>query len=253
MYGLIGEKLGHSYSKIIHEKLADYEYNLFPLTKAEFKDFMTKKDFTAINVTIPYKESVIPYLDELESEAKRIGAVNTIYRYEGKLIGANTDYYGFKYLLEYNNIDVKDKRVLILGNGGAAKAVIAVIKDLDAREIKVVSILNEANTITYEEAYSISNDIDIIINTSPLGMYPNIDESPIDLSDFNNLNAVVDVVYNPLETKIYKDAKAKGIVAATGLIMLIAQAKEAVELFTDKKVDDIKIEEIYKELLKNFE
>lgn len=250
MYGLIGGKLGHSYSKMIHEQLADYEYSLIPLEQNEFEEFMTKRDFTAINVTIPYKEAVIPYLDELHPAAKAIGAVNTIFRKDGKLIGANTDYYGFEYLLLNNNIEIKDRTCMILGNGGAAKAIKAVLNNLGSKAIVIVNIIDEPNTISYDQAYRDYKDADIIINTSPVGMFPEVDKAPIDLSKFNDLKAVVDIVYNPTETKLYKDASSLGIPAVTGLEMLVAQAKEAVEYFTNQPIAIEEIDRIYKEILK---
>ncbi|HHT96444.1 MAG TPA: shikimate dehydrogenase [Clostridiales bacterium] len=249
MYGLIGGKLGHSYSKMIHEKLADYEYNLIPLNEEEFHDFMKKRAFKAINITIPYKEAVIPYLDFLDSSAKNIGAVNTILKKDNKLIGSNTDYYGFEYLLLNNNINIDKRSCIIIGNGGAAKAVKAVIKDLAASEIKIISLRNVDNTISYEEAYKNYNDVEVIINTSPVGMYPDIDKSPIDLKQFKNLESVVDVIYNPIETKLYKDAISLGINSVTGLEMLVAQAKAAVEIFTDKSINKDIIHDIYSEIL----
>lgn len=252
MYGLIGGKLGHSYSKIIHEKLADYNYNLIPLNEDEFHDFMKKRAFQAINVTIPYKETVIPYLDILDSSAQNIGAVNTILRKDDKLIGYNTDYYGFEYLLLYNNINIDKRRCIIIGNGGAAKAVKAVIKDLGASEIIIISLRNEENTISYERAYKDYNDVEVIINTCPVGMYPDLDKSPIDLNRFNNLESVVDVIYNPIKTKLYKDAVSLGINSVTGLEMLVAQAKAAVELFTDKSINKDVIHEIYLAILNEF-
>lgn len=248
-YGLIGEKLGHSFSKIIHEQLADYTYNLIPLTKEEFKIFMTKKDFKSINVTIPYKQDVIPYLYYIDENAKSIGAVNTIVNKEGLLYGYNTDFTGFLYTLNHNNIEIKNKKVIVLGNGGASKAIIAVLKYLKAKEILIVYYKENPNTITYEECYNNHTDADIIINTTPVGMYPNTDKSPIDLDKFKNCKSVVDIVYNPLKTKLLIQAEDLNIKAVNGLEMLVAQAKYAVEYFLDKKIDDNLIDKIYKNLL----
>ncbi len=259
-YGLIGERLGHSYSKIIHEKLADYTYDLIPLTREELVSFMQKKDFTAINVTIPYKQEVIPYLDELDPLAKEIGAVNTIVNRSGHYIGYNTDFYGFVYLLTKNQIDVFGKKCLILGNGGTSHTVRAVLKHLGASEILVVSRnasdavetdLSEGfQTITYEECYDKHTDAKVIINTTPLGMYPNMDASPLDLITFTSCEAVVDAIFNPLRTKLALQAEELGIKAVTGLEMLVAQAKQAIEYFLDKKLEDQVIEEVYQEMLK---
>lgn len=248
-YGLIGEKLGHSYSKVIHEKLADYTYDLIPLDSEEFQAFMTKKDFTAINVTIPYKQKVIPYLDKLHETAKAVGAVNTIVNNQGVLIGYNTDFYGFEYMLIHNNIVIEGKKCLVLGNGGAARAVVAVLEHLKAGEILIVSRTASESTISYEDCYQNHSDSDIIINTTPLGMYPNIDASPIDLTTFKKCQAVVDLIYNPLDTKLTLQARELGIKSVTGLIMLVAQAKQAIEYFLGMKLEDDVIDKITSELI----
>lgn len=255
-YGLIGEKLGHSYSKIIHEKLAEYTYDLIPLTREEFVSFMTEKNFTAINVTIPYKQEVIPYLDELDPLAARIGAVNTIVNKNGRFIGYNTDFYGFQYMLRHNRIEVSGKKCLVLGTGGTSHTVRAVLKHLGAAEILVVSrkdlkdneLTDSISVISYETCYQKHTDADIIVNTTPLGMYPKIDASPLDLTVFTGCTAVVDVIFNPLKTKLALQAEELGMKAVTGLEMLVAQAKQAIEYFLDKKLEDNKIEEVYQEL-----
>jgi len=252
-YGLIGEKLGHSYSKIIHEKLADYTYDLIPLTRDEFTPFMEKKDFTAINVTIPYKQEVIPYLDELHPLAKEIGAVNTIVNKSGHYIGYNTDFYGFEYMITHNNISIQGKKCLLLGNGGTAQTVHAVLKHLGAAEILVVSRQNTADTISYENCYHYRTDAQVIVNTTPLGMYPNPNVSPLDLTTFSECEAVVDVIFNPLNTKLTLQAKALGIKAVTGLEMLVAQAKQAIEYFLDTKLADVVIDETYQMLLQKLD
>jgi shikimate dehydrogenase len=248
-YGLIGEKLGHSYSKPIHEKLADYAYEITPLTRDDFHKFMEDRDFKAINVTIPYKSDVIPYLDEINEHAKQIGAVNTIVNKNGKLVGYNTDYSGFLYTLVHNCIEIKDKKVIVLGNGGGAKAIIAVLKALKAKDIIIVKRMSGDGVISYEECLLKHSDGDLIINTSPVGMYPNVDESPIDVSLYKNCVAVVDIIYNPLKTKLLLQAEALGMKAVNGLEMLVAQAKYAVEYFLDKKIDDAVIDQIYKDIL----
>lgn len=247
-YGLIGEKLGHSYSKEIHEKLTNYIYTLQPLTKEEFPAFMKSRDFKAINVTIPYKQDVIPYLDELDENARNIGAVNTIVKKGDKLIGHNTDFYGFLYMIEHNHISITDKKVIVLGNGGASKAIIAVIKYLKVKEIIIVNRTKRDGVITYEDCYKNHIDGEVIINTSPVGMYPNVDASPIDVSQFSRCEAVIDIIYNPLKTKLLQQAESMGIQAVNGLEMLVAQAKYAVEYFLDTKIDDLQINKIYKEM-----
>ncbi|WP_455714087.1 shikimate dehydrogenase family protein [Anaerosporobacter sp.] len=248
-YGLIGEKLGHSFSKEIHEKLADYQYDITPLTREEFPEFMKARDFKAINVTIPYKCDVIPYLDEMDSNAKSIGAVNTIVNKDGKLIGHNTDFSGFLYMIEHHNVTIEGKKILVIGNGGASKAVIAVLNHLRAAEIIIVDIITGPGVITKEEALEKHLDVEVIINTSPVGMYPNIDNSPINLEPFSRCKAVLDVIYNPLQTKLTKQASDLGMQAINGLEMLVGQAKYAVEFFLDKHIDDEVIDPIYNQIM----
>lgn len=247
-YGLIGEKLGHSYSKIIHEKLAPYQYTLFPLSKEEFPVFMEARDFDAINVTIPYKEAVLKYLDEIDETAAAIGAVNTIVKREGKLYGYNTDAYGFSYLLKFHDIDVKGKNCFCLGNGGAAKAVMYVLRKEGALNATLVSRTKTSKTITYQELIEDFQNAEIIINTTPVGMYPNVDETPISLSSFPSLDAVVDIIYNPLETKLTKEASKRNRKNATGLMMLVAQAAKAIEYFIGKKITEEEILEMYQHI-----
>lgn len=262
-YGLIGERLGHSYSKIIHEMLADYSYDLIPLTRDEFKAFMEKRNFTAINVTIPYKQAVIPYLDELHPLAKEIGAVNTIVNNNGYYIGYNTDFYGFEYMLKKNNVQIQDKKCLILGNGGSTLTAIAVLRHLQATKIHIVSRkvaayeqqtkdrpVTDIEIISYEDCYGMHKDAQVIVNTTPLGMYPNTDASPLDLSGFSKCEAVVDIIYNPLKTKLALQAEERGIKAITGLEMLVAQAKQSIEHFLGQPIDDKVIDETYRKLLK---
>lgn len=250
-YGLIGEKLSHSFSKPIHEKLADYTYEITPLSKEEFTHFMERKDFKAINVTIPYKCDVIPYLSHMDERAKKIGAVNTVVNKDGELYGYNTDFFGFLYTLLHNQITIEGKKVLVLGNGGSAKAVFAVLEYLNASNVIVVKYKKEANVLSYEEAAKLHADADVIINTSPVGMYPNVEDSPIDLTPYQNLSAVVDLIYNPLTTKLMEQARTRSIKAVNGLEMLVAQAKYAVEYFLEKTIDDAVIEPIYEEILEN--
>lgn len=264
-YGLIGEKLGHSYSKLIHERLADYKYELIPLTKEEFVSFMEARDFTAINVTIPYKQAVIPYLDVLHPLAQKIGAVNTIIHQTepsqslkqpgsgadrvSRLIGYNTDYYGFGYMLRHHNISVEGKKCLVLGDGGTSHTVRTLLKDLGAGELLIVSRHDTKDTITYEECYHNHTDARIIVNTTPCGMYPNMDASPLDLTNFTKCEAVLDAIFNPLQTKLTLQAQSFGMKAVTGLEMLVAQAKQAVEYFLGQELPEEVIDKIYKELL----
>lgn len=249
MYGLLGEKLGHSFSKEIHERIANYSYNLIEVSKDDFPSFMKEKNFKAINVTIPYKEMVIPYMDYIDPKAKEIRAINTIVNKDGKLYGYNTDYFGLKALIVNNGISVENKKVLILGTGGTSKTASVVLKDLNAKEVIFVSRSKKDNTITYEEVKDLHSDADILINTSPSGMYPNVDSILVDLDWFSNLSAIIDVVYNPLKTKIVQKALKKGIKAVTGLYMLVAQAVYASSIFLDKKIDESLIDTVYQELL----
>lgn len=248
-YGLIGEKLGHSFSKIIHEKLANYTYDLYPIAKEDLNSFFQKKQFRAINVTIPYKIDVMSYLDEIDQRAQAVGSVNTIVNRNGKLCGYNTDFGGFLYLLKHNNIDVKNKKVLVLGKGGASKAIIAVLKYLQAKHIITVYYKQSPDTVTYEQCQQLHSDADVIINTTPVGMYPNLDGCPIDLQYYTNCKAVVDIIYNPIKTKLVLEAKKHNITAVGGMEMLIAQAKYAVEIFLNTSISESSIDDIYRELL----
>ena len=247
-YGLIGEKLGHSFSKEIHEMIGYYKYEIHEVAKNDIDQFMKEKDFVGINVTIPYKETVIPYLDNISPQAASIGAVNTIINIDGKLYGHNTDYFGMLALIKKNNIDCKDKKVLILGTGGTSKTAYAVVKDFGASIILKASINNEEGTITYEEAVNIHNDAEVIINTTPVGMYPNNDGCIIDLSKFKNLVGLIDVVYNPLRTNLVLNAKNLNIPSEGGLYMLVGQAVYACGLFLDKEIDLSVIDTIYNKL-----
>ena len=233
-YGLIGEKLGHSFSKTVHSKIADYDYELLEISKQEIDSFLKKRDFLGINVTIPYKQTVMPYLDFISDEAKSIGAVNTVVNKNGKLYGYNTDFFGLKALIEKNNIEILGKTVLILGSGGTSKTANAVCKSMFAKEIYIVSRSGENGTVSYDAAKKIKAEV--IINTTPCGMYPKNYDAPIDLGDFENLQAVVDVVYNPLNTALVLSAEKRGIKAVGGLYMLYIQAVKAAELFLEKEI-----------------
>lgn len=235
-YGCIGKTLTHSFSKEIHARLADYDYELIELTEEEIAPFFAKKDFAAINVTIPYKQTVIPYLDSVSPVAERIGAVNTIVNKNGSLYGYNTDYYGMKALIERLGIDLNNRKVLILGTGGTSRTARVVAADLGASEILVVSRRKTEHCITYEEATGIHTDARVIINTTPSGMYPNCEDKPIDISCFPQLEGVVDAVYNPLRTNLVLDARERGLRAEGGLYMLVMQAVVAVEHFLDTSI-----------------
>lgn len=247
-YGLIGEKLGHSFSKIIHEKIADYTYELKEISKENLDAFMTEREFKCINVTIPYKEAVIPHLYFIDEAAKKMGAVNTIVNRDGKLYGYNTDFYGMKLMIEKNGFDFGGAKVLILGSGGTAKTSKAVAEHFGAREIITVSRSGEVN---YDNVYNLHKDADFIINTTPCGMYPDNDGCAIDPTLFTALKGIIDAVYNPLKTTLIQKGEKLGIKGVTGLYMLITQAVLACSIFEDKALDVKQIsDEIYSEILK---
>ena len=252
-YGLIGAKLGHSFSPTIHNKLFGYNYSLLEIPETEIADFLTKKEFKAINVTIPYKQTVIPFLDEISQTARKIGAVNTVVNKNGKLYGYNTDFVGMRDLIQKNNIEIEGKTVAILGSGGTSKTAKAVAESLGATKIYIVSKSGKENSISYEKLYEIEREIEVIINTTPCGMYPNINESAVEIEKFHNLCGVVDAIYNPLKTKLVCDAKQRGIKAVGGLYMLVSQAAAAAEKFVEKDVSTKEVEKIYNDLYKHKE
>lgn len=239
---LIGKKLSHSFSPEIHRHLADYSYSLVELEENEIEGFLKGCDFDALNVTIPYKKTVLPYLDALSDEAKRIGAVNTVIKDKnGALIGDNTDYYGFLHTVKSSGIEAYGKKVLILGTGGASLTAKAVLHDLGAKEIVFVSRSGEIN---YENVYSRCADAEVIVNCTPVGMFPNNGASPISLEGFTTCTGIIDMIYNPAKTALLLDAERLGIKHINGLSMLVAQAKRACELFLGEKIDDGEINKI---------
>ncbi len=248
-YGCIGEKLTHSFSKEIHNLLFDYDYAIQEIPQDELQAFMTKRDFKAINVTIPYKQDVIPYLDWISDTARQIGAVNTIINRDGKLYGYNTDFAGMTALIKLNDIEINGKKVLVLGSGGTSKTAVAVAESLGAKQVVRVSRTAKEDCVTYEDAYKNFSDAQVIINTTPCGMYPNIIGEPINLDKFNNVEAVIDAIYNPLCSNLVVKAKIKGIKATGGLYMLVAQAAVAAELFIDTKVSESRIYDVYKKIV----
>lgn len=247
-YGLIGEHLKHSFSKLIHQSLGDYEYELKELPKDKLSEFMENRDFIAINVTIPYKELVIPHLYFIDDHAKEIGAVNTIVNRGGHLYGYNTDFYGMSMLIKHAKISLVGKKVAILGTGGTSKTANAVAKSLGADEVITVSRSARDGVITYDELYKSHKDIEVIINTTPLGMYPDIFKKAVDVKIFPKLSGVIDAVYNPLRTPLIEDAKKLGIPAEGGLYMLVAQGVRASEIFMDKEYDQAELDRVYKKL-----
>ena len=242
--GLLGRKLGHSYSPQIHNLLGDYSYVLFEKEPDELENFLKNGDFSGLNVTIPYKKEVIPYLSELSPTAKKMGCVNTILRRsDGTLYGHNTDYFGFTSLVRHAGLSVAGKKVLVLGSGGASNTAVAALKDLGASPV-VISRSGENN---YGNLH-LHRDAAAIVNATPVGMYPNTGVSPIDLGLFPHLEGVLDVIYNPARTQLLLDAEKLGIPRENGLWMLVAQAKEAAEVFTGRKISDEVIEKIYRRL-----
>lgn len=242
--GLLGKKLGHSYSPQIHSYLGDYTYSLFEREPEDVGTFLRNGDFTGINVTIPYKKDVIPYLDELSPVAKKMGAVNTIVRRsDGTLFGHNTDYFGFSSMVKRSGISVAGKKVLVLGSGGASNTAVAVLQELGAD----VVIISRSGKNNYENLH-LHTDAAVIVNTTPVGMYPNTGKSPVELKQFPKLEGVLDVVYNPARTQLLLDAEALGLRHENGLWMLVAQAKEAAEYFTGSAIEDSVIKTIHKKL-----
>ncbi|MCR5584803.1 MAG: shikimate dehydrogenase [Lachnospiraceae bacterium] len=250
-YGLIGEKLGHSFSKQIHGSIDDYDYILKEIPKDEVAAFMEKRDFKGINVTIPYKETVIPMLDEIDETAAEIGAVNTVVNRNGKLKGFNTDAEGMKAMLLREGMDFKDKKVLILGTGGTSKTALYVSKKLGAKQVFRVSRSEKDGCITYDEAYSAHSDANFIINTTPVGMYPETSKCPVESERFKNLSGVADAIFHPLRSNLILEAEARGIKACGGLYMLAGQAVYARTHFLGLKETDTKlIQKAYREVLK---
>ena len=247
--GLLGRHLTHSYSPQIHSHLGSYGYDLFQVEPEDLEAFFQKSAFDGINITIPYKKTAISYCDELSPQAQTLGAVNTIVKTDaGRLIGHNTDYFGFYSLLRKSTLSVSGKKVLVLGSGGAAVTVGAVLRQENAK----VVIISRSGENNYQNLH-LHTDASVIINATPVGMYPNNGVTPIDLSLFPKLEGVVDLIYNPARTKLLLDAENRGIVAENGLWMLVAQAKESAEWFTGKQIPDSKIAEIYKLLQKQME
>lgn len=245
-YGLIGEHLKHSYSCEIHAQIADYEYELHEIPPSGLGEFLKKREFNAINVTIPYKQDVIPYLDEISDTAKRIGAVNTIVNRNGRLYGDNTDFAGMLALAKHIGVDMKGRKVLILGTGGASKTGHALAEYMGAQSVYYVSRSGKDGSISYEQAVTEHSDAQIIINATPVGMFPKQDGRPIDISAFPKLEGVIDAIYNPLRTNLILDAQERGIPAEGGLYMLSAQAVHASAVFLDIPLDESLVDKAFK-------
>lgn len=246
--GLLGRRLAHSYSPQIHSYLGEYSYELFEQEPENVGKFLLNSDFTAINVTIPYKKDVIPYCGELTECAQKMGAVNTIIRRNGKLIGHNTDYFGLHYTFRRMGLSLAGKKVLVLGSGGASVTTVIVLRELGANVI----IISRSGENNYNNLH-LHQDAAMIVNTTPVGMYPNAGVSPVNLDLFPHLEGVLDIIYNPARTKLLLDAAERNIPCENGLWMLVAQAKEAAEWFTGSKISDDVIPEIYQKMCKRME
>jgi len=234
-FGLLGEKLGHSFSPLIHGYLGEYDYLLYEVSAGDLDSFMTDRKFDGINITIPYKQAVMPYCAALSHEAQIIGSVNTIIKDDsGALHGHNTDHHGFRVMLEHGGIDPKGKKVLVLGDGGSARTVRAALDGLGAHEIVTISRRGENHYGNIERHY----DADIIVNTTPVGMYPDNGNSPLSLTGFKQLTGVADLIYNPTRTKLLLEAEELGITRVNGLVMLVAQAEMASRLFLARQAHE---------------
>ena len=248
-YGLIGKVLSHSFSKEIHESIASYSYELCEIPQDKLSEFFRERSFCAINVTMPYKREVIPHLDEISPAAERIGAVNTVVNRGGRLFGFNTDYLGLRDTVNKIGVDLLGKKVLILGTGGTSRTAHAVAQDLGASEIVHVSRSASDSSVTYAEAGALHSDAQVIINTTPVGMFPDNYSSPIDIGRFPCLCALIDAVYNPVRTRLVQAAEERGIPALGGLYMLVSQAVHAIELFLDTELDASLTDKIYLKML----
>ena len=246
--GLLGRKLGHSYSPQIHNLLGSYDYRLFEVEPEDLAVFLQKKAYSGLNVTIPYKKAVIPYCDELSERAEKLCAINTLVCRNGKLIGHNTDYFGFLSMVQHCGVAVEGKKALVLGSGGASATAVAVLQELGAK----VTVISRTGPDNYDNLDR-HQDAAMLVNATPVGMYPDTDSSPVDLSLFPNLECVLDLIYNPANTKLLQDAQNRGLAHQNGLWMLVAQAKESAEWFTGHQIPDSEIDRIYNTIRFNME
>ncbi len=248
-FGCIGEHLGHSFSAEIHNALASNPYQICEVAREALDAFMTERDFCGINVTIPYKEDVIPHLFFMSEQAARIGAVNTIVNRDGRLYGYNTDFSGMTALIKHTGVDLNNKTVAVLGTGGTSRTAVAVAEAQGARRVFRVSRTAREGAITYEALAAHHTDVEVIINTTPVGMYPRPDATPTELSLFPQLEGVIDAIYNPLRPQLILDAQKRGIPASGGLFMLVAQAVHASEIFLDRTYEPGTTERVYRTIL----
>ena len=244
-FGLIGRKLGHSWSPRIHRELAGYDYRLFEMEAEEIPGFLRRKGWRGMNVTIPYKKTVVPYLDELSPAAAALGSVNTIVRREdGSLYGDNTDVYGFEAMARRFGFDPRGRKVLVLGSGGASAAVRAALERLGAGSVITISRSGEDNYGNIRR----HADAEFIVNTTPVGMFPETEAMPMDPAEIPGCRAVMDIIYNPPETMLTRRARELGIPACTGLYMLTGQAWKSAELFLGKEIPESRVETVYRML-----
>ena len=242
-YGLLGAKLGHSYSPRIHRVFGDYDYQLYPVTEEELRGLLRRRDFRGLNVTIPYKQTVLPYCDEISDTVRLIGSANTLINREGKIYADNTDLPGFLTMLRWAGISLRGKKTVILGSGGTSLTAQAACRQENARETVVVS---RSGPVTYETLTRDHADAEVIINATPVGMYPNNLQSPLDLSAFPHLTGVADVIYNPARTALILDAEERGLPHTDGLHMLVAQAWHAARLFLNAEIPEKKLAQAYR-------
>lgn len=248
IYGLLGAHLGHSFSPAIHARLGNGGYRLYELPEDALEGFLRQEDLGGVNVTIPYKQAVLPLVDECSPAVQAIGAANTIFRKDGKLCAENTDVLGFCYMAERSGIPIEGRKVLVLGNGGASRAVVEGLRQLGAETVLIVSRGGgDLPLVSYDDLPD-HYDADVLVNTTPVGMYPGNLETPLDLTPFSNLSGVLDIIYNPLRTGLLMQAEALGLPFENGLSMLVAQAVRAHECFFDTTVDDAVIETILRDL-----
>jgi len=247
-YGLIGERLGHSYSPRIHRVFGDYDYQLYPMPLEQLKETLQKRQFKGLNITIPYKKDVLPYCDEISEVVEKVGSANTLFFRNGRLCADNTDLAGFISMLDRGGIFLTGKKVVILGSGGTSLTAQAACRELNAREYIVVS---RSGPVDYEAMYERHTDAEVIINSTPVGMYPGNLKSPVDLDRFPNLQGVADVIYNPARTALLLDAKERGIPSIDGLWMLVAQAWLAARHFLNRELPEALIGQAYREVRKD--
>ena len=251
-YGLLGSNLENNFSKDIAEQFGLTDFKEKELSENRFVDFLEGKNYEAISITFPYKKMALNHVDYVSDLAKEIGAVDTVIVKDGATYGYNTDYKGFEYMMERHKISLEGKKVLIIGNGGTAQSVKMIAKKMKAREINVVDIKKSLGAISYTECYAKHLDSQIVINTSPVGMSPKIEETPIDMSLFDQCEAVIDVIFNPILTRFGLDAQENNMKRIIGIEMLVAQMKATVELITGQTISNELLDEvIHNTLIKN--